>query len=82
MWALVGILAALHHREKTGEGQHVDVALLDSLTAVIIYPTLYYSYAGEVVKPLGSGRQAIVPFHAFKTRDYYLAVCCPTEKFW
>jgi len=52
---------------------------LDSLTAVITYAALYYSCAGEVVKPLGSGRQAIVPFY---TRDYYLAVCCPTEKFW
>jgi CoA:oxalate CoA-transferase len=82
MWALTGILAALHHREKTGEGQLVDIALLDSLAAFITYPALYYSYAGEVAKPLGSGHQAVVPFDAFKTKDYYVAVCCGNEKFW
>lgn len=82
MWALTGILAALHHREKTGQGQLVDVALLDSLAAFITYPALYYSYAGEVAKPLGSGHQATVPFDAFKTKDYYLSVCCGNEKFW
>lgn len=82
MWALVGTLAALQHREKTGEGQLVDVSLLDSLTAFITYPALYFSYGGEVAKPLGSGHQAIVPFQAFKTKDYYLAITCATEKFW
>lgn len=82
MWALVGILAALQHREKTGEGQFVDISLLDSITAFITYPALYFSYGGEVAKPLGSGHQAIVPFQAFKTKDYYLAVTCANEKFW
>jgi crotonobetainyl-CoA:carnitine CoA-transferase CaiB-like acyl-CoA transferase len=82
MWALVGILAAVQHREKTGEGQFVDISLLDSLTAFITYPALYFSYGGEVAKPLGSGHQAIVPFQAFKTKDYYLAVTCANEKFW
>jgi len=82
MWALTGILAALHHREKTGEGQQVDLALLDSLAAFITYPALYYSYSGEVAKPLGSGHQAVVPFDAYKTKDYYVAISCGNEKFW
>jgi CoA:oxalate CoA-transferase len=82
MWAVVGVLAALHHREKTGEGQLVDTSLLDCLVSFITYPTLYYSYGGEVAEPLGSGHQAIVPFQAFKTKDYYIAVTCPNEKFW
>lgn len=82
MWALVGILAALRHRDKTGEGQLIDLALLDSLAAFITYPALYYTYAAEVAKPLGSGHQAVVPFDAYKTKDYYLAVACGNEKFW
>ena len=82
MWAIVGILSALYHRQKTDEGQLVDIALLDSLVSLITYPALYYSHGGEVAKPLGSGHQAIVPFQVFKTRDYYLAVACPLEKFW
>lgn len=82
MWAVVGILTALHHREKTGEGQFVDTSLLDCLVSFITYPALYYSYGGEVAEPLGSGHQAIVPFQAFKTKDYYIAVTCANEKFW
>jgi crotonobetainyl-CoA:carnitine CoA-transferase CaiB-like acyl-CoA transferase len=82
MWAVVGILAALYYRQKTGQGQLVDISLLDSLVSLITYPALYYSYGGEVAKPLGSGHQAIVPFQVFKTKDYYLAVACPREKFW
>ncbi|MCX5908644.1 MAG: CoA transferase [Deltaproteobacteria bacterium] len=82
MWALVGTLAALQHRERTGEGQFVDISLLDALTSLITYPALYFSYGGEVAQPLGSGHQAIVPFQAFKTKDYYLAITCANEKFW
>jgi len=82
MWAVVGILAALYYRQKTGQGQLVDISLLDSLVSLITYPALYYSYGEEVAKPLGSGHQAIVPFQVFKTKDYYLAVACPREKFW
>jgi len=82
MWALVGILAALQHQKKTGEGQYVDISLLDSLASLITYPALYCSYGGEIAGPLGSGHQAIVPFQAFKTKDYYLAIVCANEKFW
>jgi CoA:oxalate CoA-transferase len=82
MWAVIGILAALYHRKITGQGQLVDISLLDSLVSLITYPALYYSYGEEVAKPLGSGHQVIVPFQVFKTRDYYLAVACPREKFW
>jgi crotonobetainyl-CoA:carnitine CoA-transferase CaiB-like acyl-CoA transferase len=82
MWAVAAILAALHHKQKTGQGQQVDVSLLDSLIAFVTYPALYYSYGRELAKPLGSGHQAIVPFQAFKTKDYYLAVTCPRQKFW
>lgn len=82
MWSAVGILAALRHREKEGEGQLVDVALLDSLAAFITYPALYYSNGGEVAGPVGSGHQSIVPFQAFKTKDYFITVSCANEKFW
>ena len=82
MWSVVGILAALRHRDKEGEGQLVDVALLDSLAAFITYPALYCSYAGEVAGPVGSGHQAIVPFQAFKTKDHFITVSCANEKFW
>ena len=82
MWAIIGILSALQYREKTGEGQFVDISLLDSLTSLITYPALYFSHGGEIAQPLGSGHQSIVPFQAFQTKDYYLAVTCANEKFW
>ena len=82
MWAVTGILAALRHRDMSGEGQLIDLSMLDTLASFITYPALYFSYGQEVAGPLGSGHQAIVPFQAFKTRDYYLAVTCANEKFW
>ncbi|MBN9459924.1 MAG: CoA transferase [Burkholderiales bacterium] len=82
MWSTVGILAALRHRDKEGEGQLVDIALLDSLAAFITYPALYFSQANEVAGPVGSGHQSIVPFQAFKTKDQFITVSCANEKFW
>ena len=82
LWAMGAILSALYHREKTGEGQYIDLSLLECLTSLITYPALYYSHAGETAQPLGSGHQSIVPFQAFKTKDYYMTVACANEKFW
>lgn len=82
IWAVVGILSALYYRQQTGEGQLVDLSLLDSLVSFITYPALYYSYGGEVAKPLGSGHQSVVPFQAFKTKDHYITVVCGKVKFW
>ena len=55
---------------------------MDSITAFITYPALYYSYGGEIAQPLGSGHQAVVPFGAFKAKDGYVTIVCPIPKFW
>jgi CoA:oxalate CoA-transferase len=55
IFAAHGVLAALYQREHTGQGSRVDVALLDSQIALLIYRAVYYFIAGEIPVPAGSG---------------------------
>src|SRR5260370_38686237 len=55
LFAAHGVLAALYQREHTGQGSRVDVALLDSQIALLIYRAGYYFIAGAIPVPAGSG---------------------------
>lgn len=69
MYAYTNILAALLHREKTGEGQHIDVSMLESLTEWMGYP-LYYSFEGaEPPKRTGASHATIYPYGPFPSGD-------------
>ena len=81
LYAVIGILAALRQAEATGQGQHLDVSMLGSLTALV---------AGEqshLLQPLGvSGRNGrfmprLAPFGVFATADGWIAICAPEDKF-
>src|SRR4029453_3585093 len=67
MWVTIGILAALVSREQTGQGQHVDVALLDGLTAWLTYVAQNYLASGETPRRYGSAHPNIVPYQGFST---------------
>ena len=69
MYATVGILGALTHRDKTGEGQYIDVALLDTQIAMLANHTSNYLLSGNVPKRLGNEHVSIVPYQTFKTED-------------
>ncbi|MBI1208399.1 MAG: CoA transferase [Azospirillum sp.] len=69
MYALVAILAALHHRSATGRGQHIDLALLDSQVAWLSYAGQYYLTSREVPPRPGNAHPSIVPYEAFATAD-------------
>ena len=69
MYASSAILAALRHRDATGEGQHIDVCLLDTQIAWLINEGLNYLTSGEVPKRRGNGHPNIVPYQVFKTTD-------------
>lgn len=78
----VGILAALQHREQTGEGQYVDVSMVDgilSLTERIVYQ---YSVAGDVPGPQGNTHPLLFPFDRFPASDGYVVIAAPSEKHW
>jgi len=69
MYATVAVLAALSHRDRTGQGQHVDLALLDVQVAVLANQASNYLVGGMVPGRLGNAHPNIVPYQAFASAD-------------
>lgn len=67
MYATVAILAALRHAERTGEGQHVDMALLDTQVAMLANLGANYLVSGKAPGRAGNAHQNIVPYQVFET---------------
>ncbi len=72
MYAVSGILAALHHRHQTGEGQHLDIALLDTQVAWLANQGSNYLVSGEVPVRLGTAHPNIVPYQALPVKDGFI----------
>ncbi len=72
MYATVGILAALRHAERTGEWQHVDMALLDTQVAMLANLGANYLVSGKVPGRSGNAHQNIVPYQVFEVADGHL----------
>ena len=69
LYATVGIQAALMHRDRTGVGQHIDMALLDTQVAMIANLNMNYLISGVVPGRMGNAHANIVPYQAFPTSD-------------
>ena len=69
MYATVGILAALRHRDQTGEGQHIDIALVDTQVAWLVNEGVNYLTSGKVPDRLGNGHPNIAPYQVFRASD-------------
>jgi crotonobetainyl-CoA:carnitine CoA-transferase CaiB-like acyl-CoA transferase len=69
LYAGNAILAALAHREKTGQGQHIDLALLDVQVACLANQAMNYLVAGKAPRRMGNGHPNIVPYQDFPTAD-------------
>lgn len=82
IFSVFGLLAALHERNATGHGRHVEIAMLDSLIALQGYLSQIYFVTGESPKPVGTQHPSIVPYGAFPTADGHVIVACLTELFW
>lgn len=80
--AALAIAAALYRREKTGQGETVDLSLLDCLVSMQTYLAQYHWADGRVPGPQGSGHESMVPYGAFRTRDGWIALGVFTERFW
>lgn len=76
MYGIIGILAALNHRQLTGEGQHIDMSLLDTQVAWLVNEGMNYILSGDVPKRLGNAHANIVPYQLFPSSDghFILAV--------
>src|SRR5271170_1335395 len=69
VYSVVGILAALTRREKTGRGGYIDAALVDSTVGVLAFQSLNYLVSGEIPKRIGNTHPNIVPYQVFPVAD-------------
>lgn len=72
MYSTVAVLAALAHRDRTGEGQYIDMALLDVQVAVLANQAMNYLASGKAPGRLGNAHPNIVPYQAFATQDGHI----------
>jgi crotonobetainyl-CoA:carnitine CoA-transferase CaiB-like acyl-CoA transferase len=82
VYSVVGILSALLARERTGQGQFLDVALLDGQVAWLTNLAGSYFANGQRPKKLGNAHPNIVPYQPFRARDKYLIVAVGSERLW
>ena len=74
MYAVVGVQAALRHRDETGEGQHIDIALADTQVAGLINQGVNHMLTGKVPVSAGNGHSNIVPYEVFPTSDSHIII--------
>ncbi len=72
LFGCIGILAALRHRDATGEGQQIDIGMLDAHVATLANQAMNYLATGENPPRLGNQHPNIVPYQVFQTADGYL----------
>ena len=77
-----GILAALYEREKTGQGQHIDLSMFDAMLSLLTYLGTMWLNNKELPSPPGSSHEYTVPWQAFKTKDSYIVVAAREEIHW
>ncbi|MBI3912895.1 MAG: CoA transferase [Chloroflexi bacterium] len=82
LFALNAILAALYEREKSGGGQFIDVALLDSQVAWLANVASSYLISGNAPQRYGNAHATIVPYQAFTTRDGSIVVAIGADRQW
>ena len=82
LFLTIGILVSLKHREKTGLGQFVDVAMLDSQVAILENAIARYTAVGEIPEPIGNRHPAITPFEPFDTEDGQLMIAVGNDALW
>lgn len=80
--AAFGIMAALHHATRTGQGQFVDVAMYDGVLAMCERVVYQYSYMGKSPVPEGNQHPILCPFGTFNARDGQVTIGCPRDSFW
>jgi len=80
MYAVTAILAALHHKNQTGIGQHIDLALLDTQVAWLANQGSNYLVSDEVPQRLGTAHPNIVPYQSMKVKDGYILLAVGNDR--
>ena len=82
MWAALAIVTALLARERTGEGQYIDISLLDAQISWLTYAAGNFFATGESPARYGSAHPSIVPYQPFATADGYLMLAVGNDRLW
>jgi len=80
LFALAGILAALHHRHTTGLGQHIDTSLVDAGVALSVWEATEYFSTGAVPIALGSAHRMNAPYQAIRCADGYITLGAANDR--
>jgi len=80
--AAFGIMAAVWRAQRTGEGQYVDVAMVDSVLSMCERMLHQYSYGGKVSGPEGNRHPFLAPFGLLPAKDGFIALACHKDEFW
>jgi crotonobetainyl-CoA:carnitine CoA-transferase CaiB-like acyl-CoA transferase len=79
---VIGIQSALMVREKTGKGQHIDMALFDCMSAVLANQALNYLVSGTPPRRMGNAHPNIVPYQVFPSSDGHLIIATGSQAQW
>ena len=82
MFAVMGVLTALLEREQSGQGQHVDISMLDCQVSMLNYMATMYFLSGDDPYPIGNSHFVHVPYNTFHTSDGFIVIAVITDNFW
>ncbi len=82
MFAAIGILTALYHRQATGKGQYIDASMLDGQVSWLTYQAGRYLASGKVPQRIGSAHPLIVPYQAFEAKDGFVNIAVGNDNLW
>ena len=80
LFAASGILAALHYRTRTGEGQHVDTSLVEAGVALSVWEATEYFSSGRAPQPMGSAHRMSAPYQAVACADGYVTIGAANDR--
>jgi len=82
MFGVMGILAALYERERSGRGQEVDISMLDGQISMLNYMATMHFLSGENPYPIGNSHFVHVPYNTFACSDGFIVIAVITDNFW
>lgn len=82
MFGVMGVLAALYERERSGLGQHVDIAMVDCQISMLNYMATMHFLSGNDPEPIGNAHFVHAPYDTFRCSDGFIVIAVITDIFW
>jgi crotonobetainyl-CoA:carnitine CoA-transferase CaiB-like acyl-CoA transferase len=82
LYANQGVLLALLNRAHTGSGQHIDIALFDSMLSTLTMPVGIFEATGRDPQRLGNAHASIAPYEVFQAQDGLIMICAGNDRLW